>query len=252
MQKELEIRNLLFDSNEIKKTYDEFKIIYKNRPIKKNDGGMKIPQAFGLWYFLKKLKPKLVLESGVWKGQSTWLIENACTDCEIFSIDINLSRLEYKSQRAKYFDIDFQYIDFTAFNLEDAICFFDDHQNALTRLQQMHWKGFKKAIFDDNYPVKQGDCYSIKKILSGCGFSSDNNTCSETVTPNFTHKRELLNNVKSYYEFPPLFKEKNTRWGDLWDDINYPTQKAILDCEYEDEFRGESKDYNWICYVELK
>jgi len=97
-------------------------------------------------------------------------------------------------------------------------------------MQQIKWKGFSKAIFEDHYPAKRGDYYSIKKIFSNAGFIIEqplkfiiktflkktlqsiarcNNTNS--IEPNKTHSLELKNNLKLYYEFPPLFKEYLTR-----------------------------------------
>lgn len=79
---------------------------------------------------LSRLSPDLIVESGVWKGQGTWLIEQACPQADLICIDLNLSRVEYKSKRAEYFDVDFDLIDFSGRDKTNAICFFDDHQNA--------------------------------------------------------------------------------------------------------------------------
>lgn len=34
--------------------------------------------------------------------------------------------------------------------------------------------------------------------------------------------------IDKYFEFPPIFKTKYTRWGDKWYNINYPKEKPIL------------------------
>ena len=255
---------------DIQNEYEEFKNIYANKPVHDNAGGMKAPHAFACWFMLRKLKPQLIIESGVWKGQGTWLIEQACPDAELICLDIDLSRLVYKSKFATYFEKDFSLVDFSGYEKSNSLCFFDDHQNALTRLQQLRWKGFSRAIFEDNYPKLRGDCYSLKKMLGEHGFQKEkapkslkiltksllrsalgtNN--SEYIPPNFTHKAEICENLRVYYEFPPLFKEEHTRWGDKWDFENYPTKEPILDSQRKDELRAESKHYNWMCYVEVK
>ena len=64
--------------SEILDHIDEFAALYADRPVKENRGGMKAPHLFALWFIARKLAPDLIVESGVWKGQSTWLLENAC------------------------------------------------------------------------------------------------------------------------------------------------------------------------------
>ena len=47
---------------------------------------------FYFYLILKNLKPELIIESGVYKGQSTWLIENTLPNSKIISIDIDLNK----------------------------------------------------------------------------------------------------------------------------------------------------------------
>ena len=75
--------------------------IYKTRPIKKNYHGMMFPHMFATFFILRKLKPELVIESGVYKGQSTWLIEAALPECKILCLDIDLKQIIYKSKSLK-------------------------------------------------------------------------------------------------------------------------------------------------------
>lgn len=206
---------------------------------------------FWTWYIFKKLQPANIIESGVFKGQGTWMMLNACPKAKIFSIDPDLSQRIYIDKKVTYFSKDFNLIDWKNINLDKTICFFDDHQNAYVRLQQMKWMGFKKAIFEDNYPISRGDCYSCKKILSKCGFSIDG---IEKIEPNATHAEYLMKNIKTYTTLPPLYKCRKTRWGDDWDEMNYPTPKSIF-TEHEIEkyeiIKKEANNYTWICYIEL-
>ena len=57
---------------------------------------------FATFFILKKLNPSFVIESGVFRGQSTWLIENALPNSEILSIDIDLSKRKYISNYKKW------------------------------------------------------------------------------------------------------------------------------------------------------
>lgn len=267
----IDIGTVPWNDDEMRAAYPAFKELYQNSPVRDNSGGMKAPQAFLTWFMFSKLQPKLIIESGIWKGQGTWLIEQACPQAQLICIDINLSRLIYRSSKAQYFDQDFDLVDFSSYDLTDAICFFDDHQNALKRLKEMKWKGFKRAIFEDNYPTKQGDCYSPKKVLSETGYYPKipsnvswkqmlkqqvkqiiTNAKSQIVPKNKTHKKELLQHTHVYYEGPPLYRTAKTRWGDDWSDQEYPTKPALFRNQPEDPLFIEATNYNWLCYIELK
>ena len=92
----------------------KFSKIYKNRPIKNNKGGMRFEHMFATYFMLKKINPPVVIESGVYKGQSTWLIEKALPKSKIISIDIKLDQREYISKKVNYSNIDFKYQNFSS------------------------------------------------------------------------------------------------------------------------------------------
>ena len=108
-------------SKDIINYLDEFCELYKKRPIRDNSGGTKFPHMFGLFYILKKLNPKFVIESGVWKGQSTWLIEKTLPKAKIFAIDVKLNKREYisKSKNVVYSNTDFKFLDLGKFDSKD-------------------------------------------------------------------------------------------------------------------------------------
>jgi hypothetical protein len=115
----------------------------------------------------------------------------------------------------------------------------------------MKWMGFRKAMFEDNYPVKRGDCYSLKKVFSEVGFTDKGKVI---IPANKAHSRYTERNIATYTTFPPLFKNELTRWGDAWDMDNYPTSSAIYSDSDADKYsilKEEAYGYTWICYVEL-
>lgn len=239
-----------WDFKDVKILMDEFLRLYDERPIVDNKGGMSSTHLFWTWYVLKKVNPKFIIESGVYKGQGTWLMVHACPNAKIFSIDPNLARRVYVDDRVTYYTKDFSLIDWEV-EPEDTFCFFDDHQDAYVRLQQMNWMGFKKAMFEDNYPVSQGDCYSCQKILSESGLNVNG---KEIVSANTAHAKYFKKNIKTYITCPPLFKNEKTRWEDEWNEINYPTAAPIYseeDIERYKILKKEANGYTWICYVEL-
>ena len=267
-----QIGNPPWDRSDLLRAIGEFERLYDERPIRDNVGGMKAPHMFATWFMARALRPELIVESGIWMGQSTWLLERACPDARLVSIDLDLSRRAYISPKATYVDRDFSTLDWTAIVPERTLAFFDDHQNAYTRLQQCLWFGFKHTIFEDNYPPSQGDCYSLKKALSESGFEPAllQSGLREKVAswlgvrppapapgvrPNRQDAAMLRRNLEVYYEFPPVFKRARTRWGDPWTDGHYPTPPPLLeegDAASHAAFYEEADHYTWIGYARLK
>ena len=235
---------------------DEFKELYNIRPIPNNHGGMKSAHMFPAWYIVKKLKPKFLIESGVWKGLGTWFFQMASLDTKIIAIDPEPKYRVHDSYVVDYQTEDFLDTDWKSkVKPSETLVFFDDHQNCLPRLKRCKELGFKKIIVEDNYPVTQGDCYTPKKILSQRDYVID----AARNRTNHSHQPEdykfLMDNLTVYQEMPPLFKDDVTRWGDPWEGKNYETPKALLTehniLEYQ-TFFNEKQDYTWICYLELK
>ena len=279
-----------FTKKELLRLLTQFDKLYSKRPIKKNIHGMQYPHMFATYCFLKKIKPVYVIESGVHKGQSTWLIEKTLPKAKLLSIDIDLSQLKYKSKKAKYSTIDFSKQNLKKIS-KNSLAFFDDHQNALDRVLQCKKFGIKHLIFDDNYAPGTGDCYSLKQILSNSGYirkiklkeikkmikkilketlkkyfnqnyvpNIDINELIwylkfDNIAPNIKHKKALLKNTIIYQEFPPVFKTKKTRWNTDWNNKNYPTEEPILDISKKDIYPtaySEAMTYNWISYIKIK
>lgn len=249
----MEIKEV-WNKDDMKLYLEEFYKLYVNRPIKNNDGGMKSPHMFPAWYIIKKLQPEYIIESGVWKGLGTWFFEQASPKSKIISLDPNPIYRVYTSPKVMYMTNDFSTIDFSKIvDIDNTFVFFDDHQNALDRLDQSIKHGFKKMVFEDNYPFDQGDCYSIKKVLSGKNFCIDNAGNRQYFEANLNDKKFVEDVIDIYQEMPPLHKEVYTRWKNFWADYDTPDQ--ILSKEElvnYPEFNGELLDYTWICYLELK
>lgn len=124
--------------------------IYETRPIKNNMYGMGFDHSFGLWFIARWLKPDLMIESGAFKGHSTWVLRQAMPDKPIISISPRhpAKYLQkgpaYVDENCTYFAgkdfVDFGSIDWGSVmkrhgitNLSRVLIFFDDHQNELKR-----------------------------------------------------------------------------------------------------------------------
>ena len=237
----------------------EFQTLYRKRPIKDNMGGMLSPHLFNTWKYLTETKPKVVIESGVWKGLGTWIIEKALPNAKIFSIDINFSNLQYKSDRAIYLNKDISTYDWSEmlseYDKEDVLVFLDDHQSFLDRITLIYELGIKNILYEDNYPPSQGDCLSPKKILSFEDYVIDEPHNKTYHKFSYVDYDLFDRYVEKYMEFPPIFKLQTTRWGDEWNDINYPTEEPWLDNAMAEEFPilfSEAGYYTWICFLKLR
>ena len=223
--------------NDIRNKLDEFAKLYKKRPIKNNAGGMRAPHCFASWFIIQHMKFENIIESGVWKGQGTWLFEQANPNAKIFSIDILLKQRVYISDKVTYYNTDFFTQNWDALDKENTLCFFDDHIDAFGRVKYLVENNFKYAVFEDNYPTGDGDKISLKQKFDVDDGRSD----------------YLRTVIKTYYEFPPVVKLQKNRWNKEWD--TYPTKPPILSSVEKDLYRiykDEAHDYTWLCYVELK
>jgi len=190
-----------FISNEEMELFlPEFINIYKNRPIKNNTGGMGFNHSFGLYIVLKKLKLKNIYESGIYKGHSTWLIENTLKNINLVSIDIDLSLREYISsnKNIQYYEGDIEELSFKEVDVQNTLVYFDDHSNVIERLKFLSSWGIKYAVFEDNYPVGEGDAYSVRKILNKSG---------QVINEWFPNFNEPENRFTKYKIINKIYKE---------------------------------------------
>ncbi|KAK4413852.1 hypothetical protein Salat_2798000 [Sesamum alatum] len=163
------------------KGLEEFLQIYETRPIKNNMYGMGFDHSFGLWFITRWVKPDLMIESGAFKGHSTWVLRQAMPDTHILSLSPRHPE-KYLKKGPAYVDGNCTYFagkDFVDFGSMDwgkvmkkhgikdhsrVLVFFDDHQNELKRLKQALKAGFKHLVFEDNYDTGTGDHYSFRQI----------------------------------------------------------------------------------------
>lgn len=260
---------------ELKRDYHalfaEFWPLYERRPIKNNDGGCQLPHLFSLWVYLIESQPTHVIESGVWKGQTTWLIETTLPGADILALDPAPHRREWTSTKATYSNIDFGFQDLCQFPPETTLVFFDDHVHAWLRLTQVRTWRFRHIVFDDNYPDGVGDP-SIRQILRGSFPGKPRGVRSRlkqairrvvsrqemAVLENYSPtalRDALLRLPIGYSEFPPLAIRERTRWGTLWRD-SFGDVEACLNPEklterQREEVNRTSAAYTAMCKLTL-
>ena len=142
--------NVPWTRDDLLKGLKEFAQIYINRPIPNNKFGMGFDHSFGLWFMARWIQPDLMIESGAFKGHSTWVLRQAMPDKPIISITPRHPK-KYLQKGPAYVDSNCKYyagrdfVDFGSINWKDVLkehgikeqsrvfLFFDDHQSELRR-----------------------------------------------------------------------------------------------------------------------
>ena len=250
-----------WEISEILAEIEVFKNLYKQRPIKNNIHGMKFQHMFATYFLLKKFKPSFVIESGVLRGQSTWLIENTLPNSKILSIDIDLSQRVYISKKAEYSNIDFKDQDFS--NLpEDTLVFLDDHVNHYERLQQARFFNIKKIILEDKCLEGKGDFYTINHAINKKGFNH-NYTKSSLFKTFLIFSNEFLKKLfsKKYIfklekiksrlkDYPPNENDFKNIEKNIKTYSEFPNLTNIID-QNLNLSKEELESYNHLTYIEL-
>ena len=252
-------------SEKVKAAIPEFVALYEQRPFKNNDGGMSAPHLFATWLLTKTLKPKYIIESGVFRGQGTWILKQAAPNAKFTCIDPDQNRIEYKLEDAEYSNVDFSQHNWDDLPKDETLCFFDDHQDSIQRMRLLKKRGFKHAIYEDNYPLCQGDCYSPKQAFMRAQEKHSypiKKWLHNLFHPNQAfippHKEDahfLEQNLSIYFEFPPVVKTPKTRWNTPWTEEDYPTPKPLYSegtlPPEASMFIKEAQRYTWICYMQF-
>ena len=145
--------NFQLNQQETFNIVQEFFKVYANREFVNNSGGSGFHNSLWLFFYIKAFNPGLIIESGVWKGLGTYILEKASLVANIHCFDLSFRHLTYKSKAVSYHEYDWSKFDFGKVGAEKSICFFDCHVNHAKRIIESHEKGFKHLIFDDNPPI---------------------------------------------------------------------------------------------------
>ena len=146
----LEALSLSRDPAAIAQDIEAYDALFHSAPIKDLGGGMGYNNGLVLFCFAKAVGARTIIESGVWKGFTTYLLDNASAeDSQLFCYDINLSKVEWRSKKAQYFEQDLTGVD-VAFGDGPTLAMYDDHVSQYDRLAFSHEQGFEFLIFDDD------------------------------------------------------------------------------------------------------
>mmetsp|Transcript_10843 Transcript_10843/g.19309 ORF Transcript_10843/g.19309 Transcript_10843/m.19309 type:complete len:558 (-) Transcript_10843:118-1791(-) len=264
------------DREELLEYFAEFVKLYTNfgaRPIEFNQLGQRLTHSFATWFHVRRMQPKYIIESGVHKGHTTWLMRQAAPNARMIMMDPLQTLIKHwdKKRDSIYFTgpkdwkppaglagidirpwIDFKEVDWSFISDEDrahnTILLIDDHQDEWDRVKELAALGFKKAMFDDNWFVHQGDNFSIKQLCDQSAGSlfpgqakekvlrMSNFSMSNKWLPLAQHQEDraqFMAMTKSYFEMPPV----------LW----YPP--LIMYTQFRHHFRKDSPSNEALVYL---
>mmetsp|Transcript_103204 Transcript_103204/g.292378 ORF Transcript_103204/g.292378 Transcript_103204/m.292378 type:complete len:338 (-) Transcript_103204:320-1333(-) len=224
-------------SAEMIKELPEFAKVYARRPITNDVGGVSHNHAFALWFTIRKLRPKHIIESGVWKGQTTWLMRQAAgNSTSLFSFD-PFDRAEYREDHAllpgKYFMgtgfTDLSEIDWDTLipehERQDTLVMLDDHMSAIRRAKELVRWGFVHLWYDDNFSLESSHyrgagCYSFSAMCSQVFLPPQQQTVelkdhwgltvkAISMPEHEANRKYLLDHLDTYFEFPAIYDACN-------------------------------------------
>ena len=215
---------------------------FRNKPFV-NTNGMAPDTAFYLYYWVRELAPKFIVESGTWRGFSTWVMRAAAPAATIVSLD-PIFALGHCLDSAKigpgYWPADLERTgtDFSCCGFEfmtkpePSLVLFDDHQNKIHRLQQAIQKGFQHVIFDDNLPGEATH-------LTFFHYFRD---------PAIKHWMEQV--VDRFEIFPPLWDTQAGRGNEIFvPGLNIPRDPELACLDTTAQPRS---GYTWLTYIKVK
>jgi len=217
----------------------EFAALWKKRPSgAPTIGGMGVNHAFALWFTVRMLQPKYIIETGVYRGFGTWIMRQAAPRARIFCLDPfwcvrRSTEPMWFGPGKKCYDMHFadqnpnttfltgaHWQDFGEIDWDQHIprsertstfVMFDDHMSALRRTKEMAKAGFIHLFYEDNLAYGNG-CYSFNTL---CAFASGPTVKYEDFFQNTSrqislveHKKnlaELISYIDVYFEFPALY-----------------------------------------------
>jgi hypothetical protein len=122
-------------------------------PVRQKHGGNGFNGALQIYAVALALNPRIIIESGVFRGFTTWILRQACPEARIFCFDPVLKGLRYRDPKATYRTSDWSEFDFSGLDLSAAPALFDDHISQERRIHEAAERGLRSLLFDDDSPA---------------------------------------------------------------------------------------------------
>lgn len=142
---------------------------YLPSPYRDQSGGSRYNNLLSLRLVARTVAPSVVIDSGTYTGASSWALKLACPEARVLSFDIDLSRLRVRTPGVEYIETDWAAHDWSSMPSAEALVYFDDHVDQARRLLEAAERGFRLAVFDDDFPLTSfapmaGDGSALPKV----------------------------------------------------------------------------------------
>lgn len=134
----------------IRAAVETFWNLIPTAPVRQRRGGSGFNGALQLYVAMRALQPRAVVESGVFRGLTTWVIRQACPEAAILCHDPDLSGLRYRDAGARYSRRDWSTADLSGIDPAATVAFFDDHVPQARRVVEARDRGIARLLFDDD------------------------------------------------------------------------------------------------------
>ncbi len=146
----LRTSQIKFEKTEINSYLEEFEQVFQKSPVKEHESGFGYNEGVFFFTILKIINPEIVIESGVMKGFTTYLIDAATNDnCKIFCYDINFTNKIFNSSKAQYVNSDISN-KIPPIGNKKVVALWDDHTSQLDRIKFSQEHKIEYNFFDDD------------------------------------------------------------------------------------------------------
>ncbi len=160
-----DLGGLLFQEEEQEDRLQHFvETTWQRRPFAQNPGGMSLEACFFLHEILALIAPQTVIESGVWHGMTTYIIDSITKVKNIHCFDpvvTNMDFIYYQSPKARYYSLDWASSIFSQIPADNCLAIFDDHQDHMERLCLSFLRGIRYVVLENNYAFGGGEHKSL-------------------------------------------------------------------------------------------
>lgn len=122
-------------------------------PVEQTRGGGGVNAALLLWSMARLIDPAVIVESGVFRGFTSWVLREASPGAEQYAFDITFAELKHRVQGVHYVEQDWISMNVRAPEDRPGLVYFDDHVDQWRRIREAVERGFRYLIFDDSLPA---------------------------------------------------------------------------------------------------
>ena len=132
---------------------NRFYVEYLSAPYRGQHGGSRYNNTLWLSLIARTINPSIIVDSGTYTGASAWALSLGAPASPIFSFDINLSHLCARYKNCTYAERDWATQPWGNSDTSNGLCYFDDHVDQAKRLIEARDRGFRYAVFDDDFEL---------------------------------------------------------------------------------------------------